>query len=77
MEKVEFKKELNERILPFWMKLLDYDNGGSYGIVDYNLTTHKDSHKGGVVGARHLWSYSGAYLVTKDIYGPLSIPTIS
>ncbi len=66
LEKVEFKKELNERILPFWIKLLDYDNGGSYGIVDYDLTLHKDSPKGGVVGARHLWSYSGAYLLTKD-----------
>jgi cellobiose epimerase len=66
LKKYEFKKELNDIILPFWLKLLDYENGGSYGTVDYNLALHKESPKGGVIGARHLWAYSGAYLLTNE-----------
>jgi mannobiose 2-epimerase len=66
LKKSDFIKELHEVILPFWLKLVDHENGGSYGTVDYNLAVHKDSPKGGVVGARHLWSYSGAYLLTKE-----------
>jgi cellobiose epimerase len=66
LKKYEFATELHDKILPFWLKLLDYDNGGSYGTVDYNLHIHKESPKGGVIGARHLWAYSSAYLLTKD-----------
>lgn len=66
MKKYEFLKELNDTILPFWIKLLDYENGGSYGTVDYNLHLYKESPKGGVIGARHLWAYSSAYIITKE-----------
>ncbi|MGS2780092.1 AGE family epimerase/isomerase [Robertmurraya sp. GLU-23] len=66
MKKYEFLNELNDTILPFWIKLLDYENGGSYGTVDYNLQLYKESPKGGVICARHLWSYSRAYLIMKD-----------
>lgn len=65
MKKIDFINELNQRILPFWLKLMDKENGGYYGVVDYQLTPHPESPKGGVIGARHLWSYSAAYLSEK------------
>ena len=37
------KKNLTECILPFWMKLKDEDNGGFYGVVDPELSVHKDA----------------------------------
>ena len=66
MKKSDFSNELNHRILPFWLKLMDQENGGYYGVVDYQLTLRLEGPKGGVIGARHLWSYSAAYLVEKN-----------
>lgn len=66
MNKRDFLRELDERILPFWMKLLDHDNGGFYGTVDIQLNVHPESPKGGVISARHLWSFSRAYLLMKE-----------
>lgn len=66
MDSKIFVKELAERILPFWLNLLDIEYGGSYGKVDSNLQVHKKCSKGGVVSARHLWGYSNAYLTLKD-----------
>lgn len=63
---MEVEKELTEHILPFWMKLKDEQNGGFYGKVDFNLNTHKQADKGGIVTARLLWTFSAAYRVTKD-----------
>jgi len=61
MKKIEFIEELENRILPFWLNLVDKENGGFYGVVDYNLKVHTDAHKGGVLGARNLWTFSAAY----------------
>ena len=66
MKKSDFINELNQRILPFWLKLMDKENGGYYGVVDDQLTLHPEGPKGGIIGARHLWSYSAAYLVEKN-----------
>src|SRR5690625_6515186 len=54
----EVERELTERILPFWMRLKDEQNGGLYGMVDYDLHTHKKADKGGIVTARFLWTFS-------------------
>ena len=64
--RIEVEKELTEHILPFWMKLKDEQNGGFYGKVDFDLNTHKQADKGGIVTARFLWTFSAAYRVTKD-----------
>ena len=64
--RTEVEKELTEHILPFWMKLKDEKNGGFYGTVDFDLNTHKQADKGGIVTARFLWTFSAAYRVTKD-----------
>lgn len=58
--------EMNERIMPFWMKLKDEVNGGFFGGVDFDLNLLKEAPKGGVAGARLLWTYSAAYRVTKE-----------
>src|SRR5690625_7826841 len=64
--RAEVEKELTEHILPFWMRLKDEQNGGLYGMVDYDLHTHKQADKGGIVTARFLWTFSAAYRVTKN-----------
>lgn len=62
--KQEIEKQLTDKILPFWMKLKDEENGGFYGEVDYDLTINKEGPKGGIAAARFLWSFSAAYRVT-------------
>jgi mannobiose 2-epimerase len=62
----EVKSELTDHILPFWTRLMDKENGGIYGVIDYNLNIEKQAPKGGIVTSRFLWTYSAAYRVTKD-----------
>lgn len=62
----EVAKELTEHILPFWMNLKDKENGGIYGVVDYDLHIHQEADKGGIISSRFLWTYSAAYRVTKN-----------
>lgn len=61
----ELETHLITHILPFWMKLKDNQNGGFYGMVDYELTIHKEADKGGIAAARYLWSFSAAYRITQ------------
>ncbi|SFL53657.1 mannobiose 2-epimerase [Gracilibacillus orientalis] len=60
----EIQQHLEQKILPFWMKLKDEQHGGFYGEVDYNLNIHKRADKGGIATARFLWTFSAAYRVT-------------
>src|SRR5699024_6686085 len=62
----EVERELNEHILPIWMKLKDKQNGGFYGEVDVDLTLNKQADKGGIATARFLWTFSAAYRITHD-----------
>ena len=62
----EVTRELTQHILPFWTKLVDKENGGFYGVVDYDLNVDKKADKGGIVASRFLWTYSAAYRVTRD-----------
>jgi len=59
------RKELTAHILPFWMNLSD-PRGGFYGQVTRDLAVHKDAPKGTILHARILWSFSSAYLNTKE-----------
>ncbi|MFC4388724.1 AGE family epimerase/isomerase [Gracilibacillus marinus] len=63
---LEIKQHLANKILPFWMKLKDEENGGFYGEVGYDLEVNKVADKGGIATARFLWTFSSAYRVTKD-----------
>jgi mannobiose 2-epimerase len=60
--KQQFKEELTQNILPFWMqKMPDTANGGFYGQIDGNDRIIADSPKGGILNARILWTFSAAY----------------
>lgn len=64
----ECKKELTERILPFWNKLRDDENGGFYGFMNNDLEVDKKADKGVILHSRILWFYSSCYRVFKDDY---------
>ncbi|MDC7300389.1 AGE family epimerase/isomerase [Agathobacter ruminis] len=62
----EIKKELKERIIPFWMGLKDCEYGGYYGWMDYDLTIDPKASKGCILNSRILWFFSRAYLELGD-----------
>lgn len=59
--KIEIASELKERIIPFWNKLIDEENGGFYGEVDFALNVDKEALKGTTLNSRILWFYSKTY----------------
>lgn len=62
----EFKKELTDNILPFWIeKMQDTEHGGFYGRIDGNEILHPKANKGAVLNARILWTFSAAYRILK------------
>ena len=56
-------RHLKDIILPYWSNLADYQCGGFYGYVDYNLQINKNAQKGVILHSRILWFYSTAYNV--------------
>lgn len=64
----ECKKELTGRILPFWNKLRDDDNGGFYGFMNNSLEVDKKADKGVILNSRILWFYSSCYRTLKEDY---------
>lgn len=56
---------LTDNILPFWLNMIDRENGGFYGQMRGDGTLIKDANKGGILNARILWSFSAAYRVTR------------
>lgn len=64
--KKECKEELTQRIIPFWNKLRDDENGGFYGFMDNGLTVDKSADKGVILNSRILWFYSRAYEALED-----------
>jgi mannobiose 2-epimerase len=59
--------ELTANILPYWMnKMQDLENGGFYGRIDGNEIVHKTAHKGAILNARILWTFSAAYRILKN-----------
>jgi mannobiose 2-epimerase len=65
--KSEVYKNLTENILPYWSKnLVDPENGGFYGRIDFQEKKHLNDNKGGILNARILWTFSSAYRVTND-----------
>lgn len=64
--KHELKAELEDRLLPFWTKLKDEENGGFYGRVDFTGQVDKRAEKGCILNSRILWFFSSAYMCTKN-----------
>ena len=59
-------EELLNHIVPFWINLIDNENGGFYGEVSYDLKVNKESVKGGIQTSRILWFFSAVYCATKN-----------
>jgi mannobiose 2-epimerase len=64
--KKEVFEELTTNILPYWMNLVDKENGGFYGQVDAKNTLNKHADKGGILHARILWTFSAAYRILEN-----------
>ena len=58
--KNEIRQQLEQKILPFWMKLKDEAYGGFYGYVDNDLQVNKEADKGCILNSRILWTFSTA-----------------
>jgi len=62
MQAAEFRRELTENILPFWIEhTVDRENGGFYGAVSCDLKVQKDAPRAAVINTRILWTFSAAY----------------
>ena len=66
MLKDELRSHLTQKILPFWQKLEDRENGGWYGYVDKELNVKKDADKGCILNSRILWTFSTAARELQD-----------
>lgn len=62
----EIKRELEERIIPFWNSLRDDVSGGFFGNVDSALNVDKKAEKGCLLNSRILWFFSNAYDLLGD-----------
>jgi len=62
----EVKDELNE-ILRWWMQnMVDKEKGGFFGLVSNDNVADIDAEKGVVLNSRILWTFSSAYLFSKE-----------
>lgn len=59
----EIKRELQENILPYWIKNIKLDNGLFLGRIDGNEQKHPEAAIGGIMTARILWTYASAYRI--------------
>lgn len=62
----EIRRELTDRILPFWRGLRDDEKGGYIGQVEFDLTKKPEAERGCILNSRILWFFSEAYLTLKD-----------
>ena len=61
------ERELRGNILPFWLKYTrDTKRGGFYGLIDGDMTVHKNEPRGALLTSRILWTFSTAYRVYRD-----------
>ena len=60
----QVKTDLEDNILPFWMKYMtDKEQGGYYGYATSSLEIDKTAPKSSILNSRILWTYSTAYRV--------------
>ena len=56
----EIRAHLEQKILPFWMRLKDDAYGGFYGFMDNNLIPNRTAYKGCILNSRILWTFATA-----------------
>ena len=66
MLKDEMRAHLEQKILPFWMKLKDDTYGGFYGYMDNYLILNRKADKGCILNSRILWTFSTAAAVLES-----------
>lgn len=54
MNAADFRRHLEEDIIPFWNKMEDNENGGFYGYADSEGNPDKNSVKGCILNSRIL-----------------------
>ncbi|MGA2181576.1 MAG: AGE family epimerase/isomerase [Bryobacteraceae bacterium] len=60
-EAARFRAELENNILPFWIRhTVDREHGGFYGTIHSDLTVDKKAPRAAVINARILWTFSVA-----------------
>lgn len=63
---IQFEEHLNKKIVSFWKKLIDRENGGFYGYFGFDLNIDKKYQKGCILNSRILWFFSNVYLTIND-----------
>lgn len=63
MLREEIKDHLQNVLIPFWKSMRDNENGGYYGLLDFDLKVDKKAVKGCILNSRILWFFSNAYLM--------------
>lgn len=58
----EIEKHLREKLIPFWEGLADWQQGGFYGYLGYDLKLDKEAEKGVILNSRILWFFANACL---------------
>ncbi len=67
MNAEEFRAELEENILPFWIRhTVDREHGGFFGVVHSDLKVDKRAPRSAVINARILWTFSTAARMLGD-----------
>ncbi len=60
--KEDFKSELKQDILHYWLNnTIDEKNGGYVGTINCDNIPQYDDPKGGILHSRILWTFSAAY----------------
>lgn len=57
------KKEVNDNILSFWLRLTDAQHGGFYSFADFDGNIDPEHPKGVLLHSRILWAFSSAHRV--------------
>lgn len=62
----EIEKHLEEKLIPFWERLADWQYGGFYGYMGYDLKLNPQAEKGVILNSRILWFFSNGFLTLGD-----------
>ena len=67
--KDEMQSHLWGNITPFWLGLIDWEYGGFYGLLTYDLKLDKKAVKGCILNSRILWFFSNLILLDRKTGG--------